>query len=97
MHQHTPDTAPAAADAEPAAAEGFYVSARYRDRARLLLGPYATHQEAKDNVARARRYVVEYDLLGWLYAYGTLRGEMKAGRPLPAGRLNDVLGLTEAG
>ncbi|MFE5037084.1 hypothetical protein [Streptomyces sp. NPDC056683] len=95
MHEHTPDSAPAAADAPEAGAEGFYVSARYRERARLLLGPYPTHQEARDNVARARRYVTENDVLGWLYAYGTLRGEMKPGRPLPAGHLNDLIGLTE--
>jgi hypothetical protein len=96
MHEHTPDSAPAAGDS-PAGAEGFYVSARYRNRATLLLGPYATHQEARGNVARVSRYVVEHDPLGWLYAFGTVRGEMKPGRELPAGRLNDRLGLVDAG
>ncbi|GAA2732153.1 hypothetical protein [Streptomyces nogalater] len=81
--------------AEQAGEQGFYVSARYQDRAKLLLGPYATHQEALDNVDRARRYVVEHDVRGWLYAFGTVRGEMKPGRALPTGHLNDRLGLTE--
>jgi hypothetical protein len=76
-------------------AEGFYVSARYRDRGVLLLGPYATHAEARANVDRARRYVLDNDPRGWLYAYGTARGVAKPGRPLLRGRLNDRLGLTE--
>ncbi|MFE0326273.1 hypothetical protein ACFW08_05590 [Streptomyces sp. NPDC058960] len=78
---------------ESPAEEGFYASARNGSRGVFLLGPYATHAEAEENMPRAREYVIEHDREGCFYAYGTARGQSKPGRKLPPGRLNDRIGL----
>ena len=72
---------------------GFYVTVRRGSRTGFLLGPYDTHDTAKKNVDRAQREANEIDSWAWFYAFGTARVVAKPGRALPAGRLNERIGL----
>lgn len=50
----------------------YYVSATNNGRYVLLLGPYDTHQEALENVARGTQLAYDADPRAPWYAYGTL-------------------------
>ena len=51
--------------------KSFYVTVVDGRRSGFLLGPYATHQEAIDNVDRGRRLANEADPRAAFYAFGT--------------------------
>lgn len=80
-------------------AVGYYVTVTdVRRRSGPLLGPYASNEAALAHVERAGRYVQDqYRNQGaeW-WAFGTARLVMRPGHALPAGLLNDVLGLESA-
>lgn len=82
-------------DTESPVAEGFYVTVRNRAQTGFLLGPYSTHDEALDNVDRAREYLREHRTDMWFHDYGTAKATAKPGRELKPGKLNDRIGLTE--
>jgi hypothetical protein len=75
--------------------EGFYATTRDGQRWAPLLGPYDSHQEALDNVDRARAYVQQNWTDRCWWSYDTARIATSA-MPLPKGKLNDRIGLTEA-
>ncbi|MER7488694.1 hypothetical protein ABTY20_22875 [Streptomyces sp. NPDC126497] len=75
--------------------EGFYVTVRDRAKVGFLLGPYATHDEARGEVGRARDEVLSRDPFGAsFWSFGTVKATAKPGRELKPGKLNDVIGLT---
>lgn len=53
------------------ATRDFYVSVRDAGRTGLLLGPYATHMEALDNVTRGKALAQEANWKAAFYAFGT--------------------------
>ena len=71
----------------------YYTSVIDGSQTGLLTGPYATHQEALDMVDTARDKAVELDHRAWFYAYGTCSIDLEkwGERPLPQGKLNEVL------
>lgn len=81
----------------PAAeARAFYVTCVDGGRNAWLAGPFATHQEALDQVDPARA-AADKATRGWshFYAFGT--ASLPASDPtLPVGRLNDELGIIPA-
>lgn len=79
---------------QAARAEGFYVTVRHGKRSGALLGPYATHGEAEDNVGRARQYAMERVDFASFYTYGTAKMTAKPGHELKPGKLNEAIGLT---
>jgi len=58
----------------------FYVTVRDAGRTGWLLGPYATHQEALDNVERGRDLANEWNAKAWFMAFGT--ASVPAGTPI---------------
>ncbi|WP_433250399.1 hypothetical protein ACQPYK_04090 [Streptosporangium sp. CA-135522] len=75
--------------------EGFYVTARYRGRAAALLGPYDTPEEALANEPRARSFAVDHFRDGGWFTYGIAMVPAQPGQPLPLGKLNSLIELTE--
>jgi hypothetical protein len=74
--------------------EGHYVVGRPPgSQPVLLLGPYASHQGAASNVARARRGHRRARPSAYGWQYGTTSAPAQPGRPLPEGSLNRALGL----
>ena len=71
----------------------YYVSVCDRDRYALLAGPWPTHVEALAKVDDVRRKAQEVDPRGIWYAYGTCRLPDDDSAPIPAGKLNALLGL----
>lgn len=53
----------------------FYVSVINGKRTGLLLGPFATHEEALDNVERGRELAIAADPFAHFYWFGTCRIE----------------------
>lgn len=49
----------------------FYVTVQDAGRTGYLLGPYAEHQPALDNVERGRQLAYKANDRAWFYAYGT--------------------------
>lgn len=49
----------------------FYVSVKDAGRSGFLLGPYDTHEEAKQNVERGREMAQKMDARACFYAFGT--------------------------
>jgi len=49
----------------------FYVSVKDGKRFGILLGPYVTHEEAKSNVARAKKLADGADPFACFYGFGT--------------------------
>lgn len=61
----------------------FFVSVLDNERHGILLGPYETHDEARENVSRARKIAREVDSRSMWYAFGTCSapvGTVGAGR-----------------
>ena len=61
----------------------FYVSVQDNGRNGFLLGPYETHDEARQNVTRARKFARDVDSRAIWYAFGTCSapvGLLGAGR-----------------
>lgn len=52
---------------------GYYVTVIDGKKKGALLGPYATHQEALDNVARGTKLAMDSDPKAPWYAYGTAK------------------------
>lgn len=61
--EQVPDTAPGP----------YYVSAVDGPRFALVSGPYATHREALDRVAKARQIAELHDTRAVFYSFGTVR------------------------
>lgn len=51
----------------------YYVSVRSGKRTGLLLGPYATHEEALNNVKRGEALANKADAWSHFYAFGTVK------------------------
>lgn len=51
----------------------FYVTVKDGPRTGWLLGPYATHNEARANVDRAKELAEKADRWAHFYAFGTAR------------------------
>lgn len=66
----------------------YFVTIRRGQRHGFLLGPYATHTEALEQVDRGRRLAVEIDPKTWWDAFGT--GSLPAGSGV-VGKLNNML------
>lgn len=73
--------------------EGFYVSVISGSRSGLLAGPFNTKSQAEALVDVTRSAAKQINDSAHFYAYGTARAVAKAGRSLPVGRLNAMLGL----
>jgi hypothetical protein len=67
----------------------FYVSVVDGNRSGLLLGPFATHAEAIDQVESVRSWAVARDRRAHFYAFGTtsIQGTLATAR---LGRLNST-------
>lgn len=78
--------------------EAFYVTVvknpkpSMADQVAFAIGPCATHEEAIDWLDSAVEWCRGYFPDGHWWAYGTTRVIAKADFPLPAGKLNEVLG-----
>jgi len=68
-YRHKTDEAYGPAVDRPGA--DFYVTVRDAGRTGWLLGPYATHQVALDNVQRGRDLANEWNAKAWFMAFGT--------------------------
>jgi len=59
----------------------YYVTAIDGGRYVALLGPFPTHQEALDNVSKARKKAIELDPWAAFYAIGTVKVDNAYRRP----------------
>lgn len=59
----------------------------------LLAGPYDSHQDALDNLPKAKQIAQQVDAKAVFYAFGTARIERNATVIRPAGVLNTEMGL----
>jgi len=83
---HVAITQPPQIDHDPG--RDFYVTVRREKRTGWLLGPYATHQEAIDNLSRGLKLAIEADPWAAFDAFGTCS--------LPVGtKVKTVFGNTE--
>ncbi|WP_054565872.1 hypothetical protein [Frankia sp. R43] len=73
--------------------EAFYVTVLRGRATGCLLGPYDTREEAEANVDRANRAARELDPWCGFDAFGVTRVVPRPGRVLPAGYLNQRIGL----
>ncbi len=74
----TPDTEPG----------DYFVSVIDAGRCALLLGPFAKHQEALDEVDRVHAHAEKVDPWSHFYAFGTCRLALNSGK---TGKFNEVL------
>jgi hypothetical protein len=69
----------------------YYVSLRRDSRTALLAGPFATHTEALDTVARAVAKANEVDQWSHFDPFGTVSIPRSPSNPM--GKLNGALGI----
>lgn len=68
--------------------KGYFVSMINGKRTALLVGPYATHQEALAMVDKAKEKAIQLNLWCVFYTFGTCKIESDS---LPTGKLNEQL------
>jgi hypothetical protein len=83
---NSPPTCPCGREMGHDAGSDFFVSTRSAGRVGLVLGPFASHDEALANVERGRGLAEKADAWSVFYEFGTLRIEGGSGREGVYGR-----------